>query len=275
MRIARLLDPDLSDDPWAGRSAIVGGLRASVRSPANSRTPSASPPARSIGRSSIVDEPFRISSCPVCPSCSRQLRSDGFSGLRIATTAKLFALHRYVGEFPGRLNLRRLGTIGMMSAIAEGWIGQTLTCRELVGWNCRSAESGQDPIGIHLLGIFGRFRLHRPIAELIIAHNTVRSSHLHALRTSVTVREQSMDRSELSVEMALYEKRRAEFERDHKMEWVVIHGDQVVGIFADFQDAARTAVEKYSRGPYLIEEIGSPPLPMPASLLHNPIYAES
>ena len=43
-------------------------------------------------------------------------------------------LHRYVDEVIGRHNLRcqNMGTLDMMRAIIIGWIGQTMTCRELV-----------------------------------------------------------------------------------------------------------------------------------------------
>ena len=82
-----------------------------------------------------------------------------------------------------------------------------------------------------------------------------------------------MGEHDLSRESALFEKRRVEFEAEHHWEWVVIHGEEVVGFFADFQDAAQKAVERFGRGPYLIRQIGVPKQALPASVLYHPIYA--
>lgn len=80
---------------------------------------------------------------------------------------------------------------------------------------------------------------------------------------------------DLAREMELYDSRRAEFEKNHNHEWVVIHGEDVT-FFEDFQDAAQSAVERFGRGPYLIRQVGSPErVPMPSSLLYHPIYADS
>ena len=58
----------------------------------------------------------------------------------------------------------------------------------------------------------------------------------------------------LEKELKIYEQNKTEFEKDHKWEWVVIHGEEVVGFYEDFQDAARTAVERFGRGPYLSKD---------------------
>lgn len=83
-----------------------------------------------------------------------------------------------------------------------------------------------------------------------------------------------MNEHALSRETALYERRKAEFEREHRWEWVVIHGDDVVGFYTDFQDAAEAAVERFGRGPYLLRQIGVPKQALPASVLYHPIYAD-
>ena len=75
----------------------------------------------------------------------------------------------------------------------------------------------------------------------------------------------------LEKELKIYEQNKTEFEKDHKWEWVVIHGEEVVGFYEDFQDAARTAVERFGRGPYLIKEVGVPKPSLPASVLYHPI----
>ena len=84
-----------------------------------------------------------------------------------------------------------------------------------------------------------------------------------------------MSTNDLTQETALYERRKAEFEQEHRWEWVVIHGEEVVGFYDDFQDAAQIAVERFGRGPYLIRQIGIPKQSLPASVLYHPTYADS
>lgn len=77
----------------------------------------------------------------------------------------------------------------------------------------------------------------------------------------------------LQREFALYERYREEFERDHHWEWVVIHADDIVGFYGDFQEAATDAVAQFGRGPYLIRQIGVPEPTLPASVLYRPVHA--
>ncbi|MCY3777698.1 MAG: hypothetical protein OXH11_17115, partial [Candidatus Aminicenantes bacterium] len=58
--------------------------------------------------------------------------------------------------------------------------------------------------------------------------------------------------NDLSVETTIFKRHKAEFERDHRWEWIIIHGDDYVEFFEDFQVAAQTAVARFGRGPYLI-----------------------
>ena len=75
----------------------------------------------------------------------------------------------------------------------------------------------------------------------------------------------------LSKEQAAYEARRAELERDHNGEWVVFHGEELVGIYDDFQDAAEDALRKFGLGPYLIEQVGTPLPQIRSFLLYTPV----
>lgn len=78
--------------------------------------------------------------------------------------------------------------------------------------------------------------------------------------------------SALEQETAIFESRRAEFEKDHNKEWVVIHREEVAGFFTDLQEAAEAAVSRYGRGPYLIKQVGEPDTPIPLSLFQRPMY---
>lgn len=73
----------------------------------------------------------------------------------------------------------------------------------------------------------------------------------------------------LSEEQVAYEARRAELERDHSGEWVVFYGEELVGIYGDFQDAAEDALHKFGLGPYLIEQVGAPPPQVRSFLLYT------
>ena len=71
-----------------------------------------------------------------------------------------------------------------------------------------------------------------------------------------------------------YNAMRDELERDHLYEWVVFHDGQLIDTYEDFQDAAADAVRRFGRGPYLIRQIGAPPMTLPASVLYRPVNAD-
>ena len=71
-----------------------------------------------------------------------------------------------------------------------------------------------------------------------------------------------------------YNAMREELERDHLYDWVVFHDEQLIGAYEDFQDAAAEAVRQFGRGPYLIRQIGAPPMTLPASVLYRRVSAD-
>ena len=73
----------------------------------------------------------------------------------------------------------------------------------------------------------------------------------------------------LSRDIAAYERMRDVLEADHIFEWVVVHDEQLVGTYGDFQAAAEDAVRRFGRGPYLIRQIGEPPLNLPYRLVRS------
>ena len=75
----------------------------------------------------------------------------------------------------------------------------------------------------------------------------------------------------LSNEIAAYEEMRDVLEVDHFGEWVVVHNEQLVGTYDDFEAAAEEAVRQFGRGPYLIRQVGASPMSLPASLLYRPL----
>ena len=75
----------------------------------------------------------------------------------------------------------------------------------------------------------------------------------------------------LRQEIAAYEGRRNELEIDHHGKWVVFHDEDLAGVYDSFEEAAEQAVARFGRGPYLIREVGSPPVTLPASVLYRPV----
>ena len=77
----------------------------------------------------------------------------------------------------------------------------------------------------------------------------------------------------LSRQIAVYEDMRAVLEIDHFGKWVVLHNEKLVGTYESFEDAAEDATRQFGRGPYLIRQVGAPPMTLPVSVLYRPVYA--
>lgn len=76
----------------------------------------------------------------------------------------------------------------------------------------------------------------------------------------------------LSKEIAAYERMRNDLELDHLGQWVVVHDEKLIGTYESFEKAAEEAVQRFGRGPYLIRQIGAPPLVLPAR--YRPVHAD-
>jgi len=74
---------------------------------------------------------------------------------------------------------------------------------------------------------------------------------------------------ELEREIETYDSIRADLENSHMGQWAVVFGQKLVGTYASFGEAAQIAVRNYGRGPYLIRQVGAPPIAMPASVVFN------
>lgn len=72
----------------------------------------------------------------------------------------------------------------------------------------------------------------------------------------------------LEKEIHAYEKRRQELEQQHNGKYVVFRDNELLNIFDDLDSAARAAIEKYGRGPYLIRQIGESTDDTIAHVLH-------
>jgi hypothetical protein len=73
-------------------------------------------------------------------------------------------------------------------------------------------------------------------------------------------------------DIAAFEGMRPGLEARHMGEWVLIHAQELVATYATFDDAAQAAVSKFGRGPYLIRQVGAPPVVLPASVMYNLLH---
>ena len=78
--------------------------------------------------------------------------------------------------------------------------------------------------------------------------------------------------ADVDIEIAAYESMRDELEAHHMGQWVLIYEKKLIGTFGSFDDAATKAVECFGRGPYLIRQVGAPPVVLPASVAYRLVY---
>lgn len=72
---------------------------------------------------------------------------------------------------------------------------------------------------------------------------------------------------DLTKDIELYERLKGELEAKNIGKWVLIHDERVEGFFISFEEAAESAVQRFGKGPYLIRQIGAPPLTLSASVM--------
>jgi hypothetical protein len=70
-------------------------------------------------------------------------------------------------------------------------------------------------------------------------------------------------------ELATYERRRAELERDHWDEYALIHGDEIVGVFKDEYEAIKEGHRRFGYGKFMLQDISDRILDFPNCVLPN------
>lgn len=75
----------------------------------------------------------------------------------------------------------------------------------------------------------------------------------------------------LETEIRAFDARKADLEQHYMGKWVVFHGEEFVGAFDNLGNAASEAVRRYGRGPYLIRQLGAPPVSLPTSVLYRAV----
>ena len=61
---------------------------------------------------------------------------------------------------------------------------------------------------------------------------------------------------QLDREIAAFERARLSLESNHLGEWVVFHGEELVGAYPSLDDAADDALDRFGRDVFLIRQVG-------------------
>jgi hypothetical protein len=95
-----------------------------------------------------------------------------------------------------------------------------------------------------------------------------------AWHTSCDERQKVKGMAELKDDIAAYDAMKADLEAKSLGKWVVFRERKLIGTYESFDAAAQDAVHRFGRGPYLIRQVGAPPISMPASVMYHPVYAD-
>ena len=79
----------------------------------------------------------------------------------------------------------------------------------------------------------------------------------------------------LSTQIAAYEEMRDVLEVDHFGKWVVFYDEYLIDTYESSEEVAVDAVRRFGRGPYLIRQVGAPPVRLPASVWYRPANANN
>ena len=72
--------------------------------------------------------------------------------------------------------------------------------------------------------------------------------------------------------IAAYDEQRTYLETECLGQWALFHNKELIGCYDDFQDVANQAVTRFGRGPYLIRQVGAPPMTLPASIQYRRVH---
>jgi hypothetical protein len=86
--------------------------------------------------------------------------------------------------------------------------------------------------------------------------------------------DRKQEMADLEREIAAFDAMRADLENHSMGKWVVFHDRRLIGTFDTFEIAAQNAVRQFGRGPYLIRQIGEPPVTLPASVVYHPVHGK-
>jgi len=76
------------------------------------------------------------------------------------------------------------------------------------------------------------------------------------------------DMAALDTELRAYRMEASKLEAAYFGKWVIFRESSLIGIHDTFESAAADAVNRFGRGPYLIRQVGAPPIVIPASIAY-------
>jgi hypothetical protein len=71
----------------------------------------------------------------------------------------------------------------------------------------------------------------------------------------------------LELELRTYHRERGRLESEHRGKFVLIRGDEIVGVFDDFHTASEQAARRFKRESYLVQRIAAELMHVPSALL--------
>jgi hypothetical protein len=77
----------------------------------------------------------------------------------------------------------------------------------------------------------------------------------------------------LDADIAAYASMQQDLEEKHMGKWVLFYQGKLVSVYDSFDNAAKDAVARFGRGPYLIRQVGAPAITLPASVMYRPVHA--
>lgn len=85
-----------------------------------------------------------------------------------------------------------------------------------------------------------------------------------------------MSADQILNEIDAFNAMRGDLEKHHMGKHVIIKDGKLQGAFDTFDAAAREAIQRFGKGPYLIRQVGSPEnITLPASVAWHPVHATS
>lgn len=72
----------------------------------------------------------------------------------------------------------------------------------------------------------------------------------------------------LDTELRAYRTEASKLEAAYPGKWVIFREASLISIHDSFESAAAEAVSRFGRGPYLIRQVGAPPIVIPASIAY-------
>lgn len=76
----------------------------------------------------------------------------------------------------------------------------------------------------------------------------------------------------LQKDIAAFDRMRDELEAQHAKQWVVFHDGCFIDAYPDFEAAAAAALDRFDAGPYLIRQVGAPPVQLFGGMIFTPAH---